>query len=75
MLQCSFANVEITSINVRRLNFYFQPDINVEATLMNVDNQRCFNVDVFPGKDFNKKNLEHQEHSTVKDGFIHNKGN
>ena len=42
---------------------------------MNVDNQRCFNVDVFPGKDLNKKNLEHQEHSTVKDGFIHNKGN
>ena len=42
---------------------------------MNVDNQRCFNVDVFPGKDLNKKNLEHQEHSTVKDGFIYNKGN
>ena len=44
-----FVNVETTSINVRRLNFHFQPNINVETTLMNVDNQRCFNVDVFAG--------------------------
>ena len=45
LLQRCLANVEQTSINVRRLNFYFQPNINIETTLMNVDNQRCFNVD------------------------------
>ena len=49
LLQRCFANVETTSINVRRLNFHFQPNINVETTLMNVDDQRCFNVDVFAG--------------------------
>ena len=26
-------------------NFHFQPNINIETTLMNVDNQRSFNVD------------------------------
>ena len=45
LFQRCFANVETTSINVRRLNFHFQPNINVETTLMNVDDQRCFNVD------------------------------
>ena len=39
-------NIEITSTNIRRLNFHFQPNINVETTLMNVDDQRCFNVDL-----------------------------
>ena len=43
--QCCFANVETTSINVCRLNFHFQPNINVETTLMNVDDQCCFKVD------------------------------
>ena len=36
MFQRCFANVETTSINVRRLNFHFQPNINVETTLINV---------------------------------------
>ena len=49
LFQRCFVNVETTSINVRRLNFHFQPNINVETTLMNVDDQRCFNVDVFAG--------------------------
>ena len=40
-----FGNVETTSINVRRLNFHFQPNINIETTLMNVENERSFNVD------------------------------
>ena len=30
-------NVEITLINISRLNFHFQSNINVEATLMTVD--------------------------------------
>ena len=45
LFQRCFLNVETTSKNVRRLNFHFQPNINVETTLMNVDDQRCFNVD------------------------------
>ena len=45
LFQRCFVNVETTSINVRRLNFHFQPNINVETTLMNVDNHRCFKVD------------------------------
>ena len=45
LFQRCFVNVETTSINVRRLNFHFQPNINVETMLMNVDDQRCFNVD------------------------------
>ena len=45
LFQRCFVNVETTSINVRRLNFHFQPNINVETTSMNVDDQRCFNVD------------------------------
>ena len=49
LFQRYFANVETTSINVRRLNFHFQPNINVETTLMNVDDQRWINVDVFAG--------------------------
>ena len=40
LFQRCFANVETTSINVRRLNFHFQPNINVETTLKNVDDQR-----------------------------------
>ena len=40
-----FVNAETTSINVRRLRFHFQLNINVETTLINVDHQRCFNVD------------------------------
>ena len=34
-----------TLINIRQLNFHFQPNFNVETTLMNVDDQRCFKVD------------------------------
>ena len=45
LFQRYFANVETMSINVRRLNFHFQPNINVETTLMNVDDQRCFNIE------------------------------
>ena len=50
-----FVDVQTTSINIRRLNFHFQPNVNVETTLMNVDDQRCFNVDVFVG-------ISYQEH-------------
>ena len=45
LLQRCFLNVETTSISIRRLNFHFQPNINVETMLMNVDDQLCFNVD------------------------------
>ena len=45
LFQRCFVNTETTSINVRQLNFHFQPNINVETTLMNVDDQRSFNVD------------------------------
>ena len=38
-------NVETTSINICRFNFRFQPTINVETNVMNVDNQRFFNID------------------------------
>ena len=34
-----------TLIIIRRLNFHFQPNFNVETTLMNADGQLCFNVD------------------------------
>ena len=44
LFQRCFVNDETTSINVRRLNFLFQPNINFETTFMNVDDQRCFNV-------------------------------
>ena len=43
--QRCFANVETTSINVRRLNFHFQPNTNVETSSMNVDDRHFFNVD------------------------------
>ena len=43
----SFANVETTSINVCQVNFHFQPNTNVETMLMNVEDERCLNVDVF----------------------------
>ena len=36
MFQRCFANVETTSINVRRLNFHFQPNINVDVFAGNV---------------------------------------
>ena len=45
LFQRCFANVETTSINIRRLNFHFQSNINAEWTLMNFDDQRYFNVD------------------------------
>ena len=45
LFQRCFADIETTSINVRRLNFHFQRNINIETTLMNVDDQRCFNID------------------------------
>ena len=48
LFQRCLLNVE-TSKNVRRLNCHFQQNINVETTSMNVDDQRCFNVDVFAG--------------------------
>ena len=35
--QRCFVNVETGSINVRQFNFHFQPNINIEITLMNVD--------------------------------------
>ena len=41
-----FGTTETTSMNIRRLNFHLQPNINVETMLNNVDDQRCFNVDV-----------------------------
>ena len=49
LLRRCFADVEAKSINVRQLNFHFQLNINDETTLMNVDDKRCFNVDVFVG--------------------------
>ena len=45
LFQRCFVYVETTSINILRLNLHFQPKFNVKTTLMNVDNQRCFNVD------------------------------
>ena len=33
------------AINMRPFNFHSQSNINVETTLMNVNDQRCFNVD------------------------------
>ena len=36
-------------INVRRLNFHVEPNTNIETTLMNVEDQRCFNIDLFTG--------------------------
>ena len=47
LFQRCFANIDTTSINVRRLNIHFQPNINIETTSMTVDDQSCFNVDVF----------------------------
>ena len=44
-----FGTTETTSMNIRRLNFHLQPNINVETMLNNVDDQRCFNVDVLTG--------------------------
>ena len=38
-------NVGTTSINICRLNFRFQTTINVETNVMNIDNQRFFNID------------------------------
>ena len=46
LFQRCFVNVETTSINIRRLSFHFQPNINVETALINVDSQRCFNLDL-----------------------------
>ena len=59
-------NIEITSTNIRRLNFHFQPNINVETTLMNVGDQRCFKVDVFAGKQFRilLENLKEMDNSS-----------
>ena len=45
LFQHCFANAEATLINLCRVNFHFQSNINVETTLMNVDDQRCLNVD------------------------------
>ena len=45
LFQRCFANVETTSKNVRRLIFYFQSNTNIETRLMNVDDQRSFNID------------------------------
>ena len=33
LFQCCFLNVEATSMNIRSLNFKFQPNINFETTL------------------------------------------
>ena len=49
LLQRCFANVETTSINVHRLNFHFQPNINVDERWRSTLFQRWFNVDVFTG--------------------------
>ena len=46
LFQRCFANVETMSINACRLRYHFQSNINVEAKLKNVDNQRCFKVDL-----------------------------
>ena len=45
LFQRCFTNVETTSMSICWFNFQFQPNTNVEETLMNVDDQRCFNVD------------------------------
>ena len=37
LFQHCFAKVETTMINVHRLNYHFQQNINVQTTLMNVD--------------------------------------
>ena len=52
----SFINVETTSANIRRLNFHFQPNFNIETTLvhrrwidvtLSTSFQRCFaNVEI-----------------------------
>ena len=34
MLQRCFVNVATTLVNIHRLNFHFQPNFNVEATLV-----------------------------------------
>ena len=34
LFQCCFLNVEARSINIGRLNFHFQPNFNVETTLV-----------------------------------------
>ena len=44
LFQRYLVNVETASINVRWINFHFQPNVNIESTFMNVDDQRCFNV-------------------------------
>ena len=31
---------------MRRVIFHFKPNINVEKRVMNVDNQRCFRIDL-----------------------------
>ena len=41
LFQRCFVNVETTSINIRWLNFHFQPNFNVEATLVD---RRWINV-------------------------------
>ena len=46
LFQRCFANVETMSMNARRFNYHFQSNINVEAKRKNVDNQRCFKVDL-----------------------------
>ena len=38
-------NVKTKTINIRPLNFYLQPYVSVETTLMTIDNGRHFNVD------------------------------
>ena len=40
-----FCQGETVSMNVRQLKFHFQTNINVETTLMNVNDQHCVNVD------------------------------
>lgn len=54
-------------INVRRLTFHFQPNISVEAKLMNVVDQRWFDVDVFAR---NVEYLIKQFNSTSEWGLI-----
>ena len=34
VFKCCFLNVEATPMNIRRLNFHFQPNFNVETTLV-----------------------------------------
>ena len=62
LFQRCFVNVQTTSINIRRLNFHFQPNVNVETTLMNVDDQRCFNVDVLVGISYQEHFLQSKYH-------------